>query len=193
SSSFVQKRLFGYFSRVYFKQLGQLVEPFIDLSAIITASRLDVRGLMGLYQGYLDRNRSWLFKDVPRRSDMRVYEAIFHFNLYSFLHSFLRDKEALVYPEFPIGNGKIDLLIKHNNSTYGIELKSYTDHTGYRLSLGQAAGYGKQLGLSEIYLVIFVETIDEQNRVTFEKVHRDEATGVEVKPLFITTLEGKAG
>ncbi|MCP4146165.1 MAG: AAA family ATPase [bacterium] len=187
SSPFVQKRLFNYFSRTLFKQLGQLVKPFTDLSAIITATHLDVRELMKLCQVYLDTNGTWLFKDVPRRNDLRVYEAVFHFNLYSYLHSFLRDKEALVFPEFPTGNGKIDLLIKHNNSTYGIELKSYTDHTGYRLALEQAARYGKQLGLSEIFLVIFVESINDQNRQTYETVYHDKTTQVAINPIFITT------
>ncbi|MCP5046413.1 MAG: ATP-binding protein [bacterium] len=187
SSPFVQKRLFYYFSSTIFKQMGQLVKPFLNLDPIIDATRLDVRELMKLYQSYLDNNRSWLFKDAPRRSDLRIYEAVFHFNLYAYLDSFLRNKDARVFPEFPTGNGKIDLLIRHNNITYGIELKSYTDQTAYRRSLEQAALYGKQLGLSEIFLVIFVEAINEQNRNTYETVYRDQKTAVSVNPIFITT------
>jgi hypothetical protein len=187
ASPFVQKRLFSYFARNIFKQMGQLVKPFIDLSPIITATHLDVRELMKLYQAYLDENHSWLFKDAPRRSDMRIYEAVFHFNIFSYLHSFLRDKEADVFPEFPTGNGKIDLLIKHNNKTYGIELKSYTDHTGYERSLKQAAQYGKKLGLVEMFLVIFIESIDNSNRETYESIYRHPETGVKVNPIFITT------
>ncbi|MCP5101739.1 MAG: hypothetical protein GY950_00085 [bacterium] len=189
SSPFVQKRLFNYFPRTLFKQLGQLVKPFLNLDPVITSTRLDVRELMKLYQAYLDANRSWLFKDVPRRSDLRIYESVFHFNLYAYLFSFLRDKEARVFPEFPTGNGKIDLLIRHNNMDYGIELTSYTDDTGYRRSLEQAALYGKQLGLSEIFLVIFVEAIDEPNRKKYEAVYRHESTAVTVNPIFITTGE----
>ena len=187
SSPFVQKRLFNYFSRTLFKYMGQLVKPFSDLDAVINAERLDVRELMKLYQSYLDTNRSWLFKDAPRRNDLRIYEAVYHFNLYSYLHNFLRDKGALVFPEFPTGNGKIDLLIRYNDKVYGIELKSYTDGPGYRRSLVQAAAYGKQLGLSEMFLVIFVEDIDEQNRKKYEAVYRDESTAVVVNPIFIAT------
>jgi len=189
SSPFVQKRLFNYFSRTLFKQLGQLVKPFFNLDAVINAEHLDVRELMKLYQAYLDANRSWLFKDAPRRNDLRIYEAVYHFNLYSYLHNFLRDKGALVFPEFPTGNGKIDLLIRYNNKTYGIELKSYTDDPGYRRSLEQAASYGKKLGLSEMFLVIFVEAIDEQNREKYETVYRHEPSTVTVNPIFITTGE----
>ncbi|MCP5054919.1 MAG: hypothetical protein GY940_47575 [bacterium] len=80
-------------------------------------------------------------------------------------------------------------MIRHNNKTYGIELKSYTDDPGYRRALEQAALYGKQLGLSEMFLVIFVEAIDEQNRKKYEAVYRHESTAVTVNPVFITTGE----
>lgn len=187
SSPFVQKRLFNYFSRTLFKQMGRLVEPFYNLDNIITPSRLDIPGLMGLYQTYLDNNKSWLFKDVPRRSDLRVYEAVFHFNLFSYLDKFLQNKKGRVFPEFPTGNGKIDLLIRYNNLRYGIELKSFSDDAGYRLALNQAARYGKQLQLPEIYLVAFVESIDETNRQIYEVDHLDPETKVTVKPIFIQT------
>ena len=60
--------------------------------------------------------------------------------------------------------GKIDLLIHYQNVTYEIELKSFTDHTGYGDALKQAAGYGKHLRLDHIYLVFFIESIDEKHR-----------------------------
>jgi len=188
SSPFVQKRLFNYFSRTIFKQLGQLVKPFFDLSSVITPTSLNVRALMKLYQAYLDENSKWLFKDAPRRKDLRVYEAVFHFNLNSYLQQFLRDKNARVFPEFPTGNGKIDLLIKHNECIYGIELKSYTDHTGYQRALEQAAKYGRQLGLTEMFLVIFIETINSKNKKIYESVYQDSETQVKVNPIFITTV-----
>ncbi len=187
SSPFVQKRLFNYFSRTLFKQMGRLVEPFLKLDHVITPSHLDIPGLMKLYQDYLDKNKSWLFKDVPRRSDLRVYEAVFHFNLYSYLDKFLQNKNGRVFPEFPTGNGKIDLLIRYNDVQYGIELKSFSDDAGYKLALKQAAQYGKQLQLSEIYLITFVESIDEANRQKYEAEVLDPGTKVTVKPVFIRT------
>ncbi len=187
SSPFVQKRLFNYFSRTLFKQMGRLVEPFLKLDNVITPTHLDIPGLMKLYQTYLDNNKSWLFKDVPRRSDLRVYEAVFHFNLYSYIDKFLQNKKGRVFPEFPTGNGKIDLLIRYNNIHYGIELKSFSDDSGYRLALNQAAQYGKQFQLPEIYLVTFVESIDETNRQTYEVDYLDPGTTVTVKPIFIQT------
>jgi hypothetical protein len=95
-----------------------------------------------------------------------------------------------VFPEFPTGNGKIDLLIRYQNVTYGIELKSFTDHAGYREALTQAAGYGKQLRLNHIYLVFFIESIDEEHRQIYEKDYREVdggSPGVTVYPIFIET------
>ena len=184
---FIQKRLFNYFSRELFRKMGQLVEPFADLDQFITPTHLHIRGIMNLYQKYLDKNKSWLFKDVPRRSDLRVFEAIYHFNLFAYIDEFLRSKGGRVLPEFPTGNGKIDLLIRYEKETYGIELKSYTDQAGYRHALEKAAAYGKQLQLQEIYLVVFVETIDEKNRKIHEEVYSDSQTRVVVKPIFIQT------
>ena len=192
SSPFVQERLFNYFSREIFQQMGQLVEPFLNLDHVITPTHLEVPELLKLYQNYLDKNKKWMFKQAPRRSDMRVFEAVFHFNLYAYINEFLRGKKGQVFPEFPTGNGKIDLLIQYQNVTYGIELKSFTDHAGYGDALKQAAGYGQQLHLDHIYLVFFIESIDEKHRQIYEKNYRDEdsgSPGVTVHPIFIETGE----
>lgn len=187
SCPLVQKRLFNYFSGTLFRQVGQLVEPFQNLDHVITEKSLHIPQLLKLYETYLEKNKGWLFKEVPRRSDLRVYEAVFHFNLFAYLHEFLRERGARVFPEFPTGNGKIDLLIRYQNTLYGIELKSFTHQAAYRQALTQAAHYGRQLRLSEIFLVNFVETVDEATRQTYEKPYHDPDTGVTVTPLFIQT------
>ncbi len=64
-----------------------------------------------------------------------------------------------VYPEFPTGNGKIDLIVKYAGFTYGIEVKTYTDKPMYRKALKQAASYGKQLKLQEISLIFLLKTL----------------------------------
>jgi len=186
SCPFVQKRLFHYFSYELFKEMGTLVEPFARIDHAITPTSLNIRELLKLYQTYLDNNKTWLFKEAPRRSDLKIYEAVYHFNLYSYLNEFLRSKGGSVYPEFPTGNGKIDLFIRFAGRDYGIELKSFTDRPGYRDALDQAARYGKQLGLKEIFLVTFVESIDEENRRIYGKDYSD-LTGITVHPIFIQT------
>lgn len=184
---FVQKRLFNFFSRTLFRDVGRLHPPFENLEDTITEERLNVRRLLQRYEEYLHQNRDWLLKDVPRRADLRPYEAVYHFNLYAYLDKFIRRREGQVLPEFPTGNGKVDLLIRYAGRVYGLEVKSYVDAYEYRKALRQAARDGKQLGLDEMTLVFFVEYVDDAIRARYEVVYEDGATGVTVKPLFIAT------
>ncbi len=106
---------------------------------------------------------------------------------YLYLVRFLQRRDGQVYPEFPTGNGKIDLIIHYAGQRYGLELKSFTDSFGYQKALRQAATYGQQLGLPEISVVFFVEAIDDPNRAKYETPYVDQATGVSVSPVFVAT------
>ena len=185
SSPFVQKRLFNYLANDIFDMVGQLYAPFDDLSDAITGKGLNVKNLLRRYETYLQKNRHWLLKNAPRRSDLRIYEAVYHFNLYMYISHFLASYDGIVYPEFPTGNGQIDLVIEHGGQVYGLELKSYTNRPEYTKALAQAARYGKQLGLSEITLAFFVEYIDEANRQKYEVNYQDAESGVTVIPAFV--------
>lgn len=188
ASPFVQRCLFDYFSITLFRQMGRLFDPFDNLNDTVTETEINIRGLGKRYQTYLEKNRDWLFKDVPRRKDLRVYEAVFHFNFYSYLNEFLKPGGGRVVPEFPTGNGKIDLLITYAGLRYGIELKSFSSEWAYNEAMKQAARYGKQLNLAEIYLLFFVEQIDPVSRKKYEADYVDKETGLMVKPFFINTL-----
>lgn len=187
SNPFVQKRLFNYFSDEYFNYMGRLVEPFDQLEDTITEDSLDTFNLIKRYQTYLQKNRDWLLKDAPRRKDLRIFEAVFHFNLYMFLFRFLQPKGGKVFPQFPTGNGKIDIVIKYKNRVYGLELKSFTDHSGYTAALKQAGRYAKQLELNDILLVFFIDAIDDAARTKYEARHQDKESGVTVIPIFVAT------
>jgi hypothetical protein len=187
SSPFVQKRLFNYFSDELFDETGKLREPFEDLSDTLTETSLNIRNLMRRFEIYLKKNREWLLADAPRRKDMRIYEAVYHFILYRYITDFLGLRRARVWPEFPTGNGKVDILIKYAERIYALEVKSYTDESGYKEALTQAAAYGKQLGLAEISLVFFVEYIDDANREKYEKDYAE--SGVRVETVFAVTGE----
>ncbi len=188
ASPFVHRCLFDYFSITIFQQMGRLFDPFTNLDDTITDTDLNIRNLGKRYETYLAENRSWLLEDVPKRKDLRVYEAVFHFNFYSYVNQFLQPWGGRVVPEFPTGNGKIDLLITHAGRRYGIEVKSYSTERDYNGALGQAARYAKQLEIPEIFLLFFVEKIDPGSRKKYETDYRDEETGVIVKPFFIDTL-----
>jgi len=104
-----------------------------------------------------------------------------------YLCDFFKRKRGQVIPEFPTGNGKIDLIVTYQGQTYGIELKSYTDELAYKEALQKAAAYGQQLKLKVITLVFFVEYIDDANRQKYEKDYTDVETGVKVTPVFVAT------
>lgn len=188
ANPFVQKRLFNYFAREIFPDLGTLHDPFTDLSDTITETALDVKRLLQRYASYLQNTATQLFRNAPRRvTDLRIYEAVYHFNLYRYLSEFLERYDGRVIPEFPTGNGKVDLLIHHAGQLYALELKSFTSRRDYQKALVQAAHYAHQLGLVEITLVLFIEQVDEGNRRTFEHLYTDSTTGVTVVPLFVVT------
>jgi hypothetical protein len=210
---FVQKRLFNYFARELVADTGRLYAAFEDLDAVITAERVQVANLLRRFERYLRENRDWLLKDAPRKSNpstslraealkaegsgqaLRPYEAVFHFILYRYLADFLQSYRGRVWPEFPTGNGKVDpstssgqaLLIAHGGVVYGLEVKSFTNLPDYQRSLRQAAAYGRQLGLAEITLALFVEQVDDANRTKYEAVYMDAETGVRVAPVFVQT------
>ena len=185
---YVQKRLFNYFAREFYQGMDGLYGPFEDLSDTITDDSINIRQLSLRYEHYLQANREMILKDAPRRQkDLRIYEAVFHFHFYLYLVSFLRTYEAQVYPEFPTGNGQIDLLIRYAGQLFGLELKSFADQRSYRKALAQAAKYAQKLSVTEIWLVLFIESVDDKNRQLFEADYFDEAREVTVHPLFVQT------
>ena len=185
SCPFVQKRLFNRFSREMFRHLGNIIDPFEDLTGIITEESLNVRNLIKRYQKYIAQNKDWLFKNAPRRSDLKIYEAVYHFNLCRYLTSFLEGMGGSIYPEFPTGNGKVDILIQYSNKFYGIKVKSFTNVYRYKQALDQAAKYADRLKLGEITLVFFTEYITDEAIEKFEVDYFDEKNQVKVVPVFV--------
>lgn len=116
---------------------------------------------------------------------MKICEAVFHFNLFSYLNEFLKDFDGNVLPEFPTGNDKVDLLILYEGKLYAPEVKTFSNLRLYREALGQAARNARSLGIVKISLVFFIDILDEKSREKYESEYRDDTTGVTVKPLFI--------
>jgi len=185
---FVQEKLFDHFSAEIFPDGGQLLpDPFMDLAPVIDGRRIDVPKLLELYGAYLRLNRDWLLKDAPRRSDLRVCEAVYHFSLYAWLSAFLQRKQGQVIPEFPTGNGKIDLLLRYAGTLYGIELKSFTDFSDLPGWVAQAGRYAASIGLARIVLAVFVEReLPAELRPRFARPFPVEG-GAEVELVFLVT------
>jgi hypothetical protein len=116
-----------------------------------------------------------------------VYVAVYHFNLYMYLFKFFQQHNGQVWPEFPTGNGQVDLIIRYAGKVYGVEIKTFSTRYEYNRALGQAARYGRHLGLDEITLALFVEAVDDANRARYEAVYKDEDTDVTVTPVFVAT------
>jgi hypothetical protein len=168
-------------------ETGRLYAPFEDLTEIVGPDGLDVAKLLGRFERYLQENREWLLRDAPRKSNLRPYEAVYHFILYRSLADFLQGFQGQVWPEFPTGNGKVDLLIECAGQRYGLEVKSFTTLPGYRQALLQAASYGRQLGQKRVTLAFFLEAVDDANRARYETLYLDSESGVEVAPVFVQT------
>ncbi|MEM7535509.1 MAG: AAA-like domain-containing protein [Chloroflexota bacterium] len=182
---FIQKRLFNSFAREMFGNLGRLHNPFIAIENVITDTSLNIPNLLKLYENYLQEHRASALKDAPLRADLHIHEATFHFHLYKYLVEFMQPKGGNVVPEFPTGNGKIDLLIHHAGQVYGLEVKSFSDSYEYRKALEQTAKYANSMGWPLTWLVFFTEQIDEPNRAKYQVTYRDPQTHVVVEPIFI--------
>lgn len=192
-SPFVQKRLFNRFAGDIFPNTGTLYPPFTKLTHILTPTGLHVKNLLRLYEQYVQKNHTWLFQGAPRRTDLRLYEAVYHFNLFMWLTHFLQRTGGRVHPEFPTGNGRgpfgRDLLIRYQEQRYGLELKSFHSDFEYCAALGQAARYARQLQLATITVVFFVEAVDDVTRTQYEALYQDATSSVSVEPVLVTTVE----
>ncbi|HLP60845.1 MAG TPA: AAA-like domain-containing protein [Candidatus Deferrimicrobium sp.] len=185
SSPFVQKSLFDYFANQIFSYLGQLIHPLDTMKDAVDEENLYIPNIIKRYQAYLTKNQGIFFKDVPRRKkDMRIYEAIYHFNLFRYLYDLLKKRGVEVIPEFPTGNGKIDLILKYRKKTYALELKSFSDMYAFEKGIEQAAEYGQRIGQKEISLVVFVELSEAESK-QLENVIEKNGVKVTVLPVGI--------
>jgi hypothetical protein len=186
SCPFVQKCLFDYFSNEIFSYLGQLIHPLDDMKDAVDEENLYLPNIIKRYQAYLTKNQGVFFKDVPRRkTDMKIYEAVFHFNIFRYLYDLLKSRAVEVVPQFPTGNGKIDLILKYRGKIYALELKSFKDMYTHEKGIEQAAEYGRQLGLKEIAFLVFIELSAAEAKQLEKEV---EKNGVKVTVLPVGIL-----
>jgi AAA-like domain len=160
SSPFVQRRLYAALTGDMFGYRGPILalEPIDLLSDVFTPAGLCVPPLLDRYRAYLKRLAArgidpW--KGQPRRADLHLTEAVGHFHLYAWLQDAV-GRRCTITPEFPTGNGKVDLVLRAGDARGVIEVKSFVDRYELQQGHAQAAGYAKKLGLAEATLAVFV-------------------------------------
>src|SRR5262249_46060598 len=137
--------------------------PGDTLSDVFTPGGLCLPPLLARYRGYLKRLRArgidpW--KEQPRRTDLHLTEAVGHFHLYAWLRDAV-GRRCTISPEFPTGNGKVDLVLRTKEHTAVIEVKSFIDMYELERGHAQAAGYARKLGLAEATMAVFVPVEEE--------------------------------
>jgi hypothetical protein len=165
SCPFIQKRLYNALTDdLIGDSLPMLaVEPLDDLEDVFEGKILNLPSLLDRYKAYLVRMKAKglnPFKDQPRRTDLHYTEAVGHFHLYAWLQAAI-GRRCVTSPEFPTGNGKVDIHIRCNGKKGIIEVKSFVDMSETRKGTEQAAAYARSLNLNSVTLALFVPVDDE--------------------------------
>ena len=140
------------------------LDIFDELTDVFEGPSVDVPALLQRYKDYLVRlNAKGInpWKEQPRRVDLHVTEAVGHFHLYHWLQNAV-GRRCVVSPEFPTGNGKVDLHLRCGEKRGLIEVKSFVDAGQVKEARSQAARYAVQTNLSEVTVALFVPVEDEE-------------------------------
>ena len=160
SSPFVQSCLYDALSLDLVGERLPLLplEPLDDLADVFAEDGLRLGPLLERYKGYLkrleERGLSPWRGQPRRRSDLHLTEAVGHFHLYFWLQEAVGAR-CVVSPEFPTGNGKVDLYLRCGEREGIIEVKSFVDVYRAREARKQAARYARQVGLDRVTLALF--------------------------------------
>ena len=165
SNPFIQFRLYNALARdlIGERPLTLPLDPLDTLSDVFDPPELNVPALLERYKAYLKRLKSkgvnpW--KDQPRRTDLRYAESVGNFHLYFWLQNAV-GRHCSVSPEFPTGNGRVDLHLRCKDRRAVIEVKNFRNQAELAHSRQQAAKYARKLRLSAITLAVFVPVEDE--------------------------------
>ncbi|QTA82407.1 AAA ATPase-like domain-containing protein [Desulfonema limicola] len=166
SSPFVQTCLYEAFTMDFAGDRLPILalDPLDTLSDVFEPPGLNIPALLERYKAYLKRLKAkginpW--KDQPRRSDLHYTEYVGHFHLYFWLRQAIEDL-CIISPEFPTGNGRVDLHLKCNGKKGIIEVKSFQKQSKLERAKEQAVKYAEKLNISAITLAVFVPVEDEE-------------------------------
>ena len=165
ASPFIQLRLYNALthSLLDIHTPALALDPLDELEDVFEGAQLNVTALLRRYKDYLARLKAkglnpW--KDQPRRKDLHYTEAVGHFHLYHWLQNAL-GRICIISPEFPTGNGKVDLHLQCGEQRGLIEVKSFTGAVQLKEARKQAADYAKKCELDAVSLALFAPLTDE--------------------------------
>jgi len=166
TSPFIQECLYDALGRELIEDRRNVLalHPLDDLADVFNPLVLNLPALLQRYKDYLARLKAkginpW--KSQPRRkTDIQLTESVGHFHLYAWLHQAI-GHYCVVSPEFPTGNGKVDLHIRYEGRRGLIEVKSFVDMKKLNTGKLQAAAYAKKVGLNEVTMAVFIPVLDE--------------------------------
>jgi len=164
------------------RMTGTAVDPTDDLVDVFEGTTLNLPSLLDRYKAYLVRMKAKglnPFKDQPRRTDLHYTEAVGHFHLYAWLKQAVEDI-CVISPEFPTGNGKVDLHLKCRDKSGIIEIKSFKSHAGTQDAILQAASYASSLNLTSVTIALFVPLDDASVLASLSKETRCDGVVVTV-------------
>jgi len=176
ASPFIQDCLYHALSREIVGDRMPILplQPLDDLADVFSGTSLDLSALLQRYKDYLLRLKAkginpW--KEQPRReTDLHLTEAVGHFHLFTWLQTVL-GRRCVISPEFPTGNGKVDIHIRCGAKRGIIEVKSFVDIYEAKSARKQAAQYAKSLGFEQVTVAMFVPVDDE---TILEKLSAEE-------------------
>ena len=140
------------------------LEPLDDLGDVFDGPRLKIPALLERYKNYLMRLKTaginpWE-KQPRRKTDFHLTEAVGHFHLFSWLEMAV-GRRCTVSPEFPTGNGTVDIHLEYYDKRSVIEVKSFTDTYQAKEAMKQAAAYGKKLEFDSVTVAMFAPFTDQ--------------------------------
>ncbi|NJN66369.1 MAG: hypothetical protein HC884_06470 [Chloroflexaceae bacterium] len=166
TSPFVQDCLYQALSQelVNDPQIVLVLDPLDELTDVLAGPTLNLPAMLERYRDYLGRLKASGFnpwKEQPRRqTDYHLTEAVGHFHLFAWLQIAL-GRQCVVSPEFPTGNGKVDLHIRCGDKRGIIEVKSFVSASETREARKQAAAYAHQIGFDQVTVALFVPVLEE--------------------------------
>ncbi len=158
------------------------LDPMDTLEDVFDKEEIDLPALLERYKDYLKRLKArglnpW--QDQPRRKDLHYTEAVGHFHLYFWLQNAV-GRLCGVSPEFPTGNGRVDLHLRCRERRAVIEVKSFRDQAELRHSREQAVLYARRLGLPTITLALFAPLEDESILDRLSGTHEQDGVTLHV-------------